>query len=104
MEDLVLIKRDRLEISMRRTGYLHYTNKTAYGIIEDRYTDKAWKVGEKYTSSTSLSNGRVSFAEEKNVMKRYVPSQLLLLEDCPCSADAWCCVVMVTVISTRSSE
>ena len=31
VEDLVLIKKDSMEVRMRRAGYLRYTNKTGYG-------------------------------------------------------------------------
>ncbi|KAF1841280.1 uncharacterized protein K460DRAFT_399093 [Cucurbitaria berberidis CBS 394.84] len=64
VEDLVLVKKDVLEIRMRRAGYLRYTNKTAYGIVEDRYSDKNWKTGEKFTSSSSDSSGVMSPVEE----------------------------------------
>ncbi|KAG9193094.1 hypothetical protein G6011_03129 [Alternaria panax] len=37
---------------MRRAGYLRYTNKTSYGIVEERYTNKDWKTGEKFASSS----------------------------------------------------
>ncbi|CAO2654626.1 Nn.00g113590.m01.CDS01 [Neocucurbitaria sp. VM-36] len=68
VEDLVLTKKDVLEIRMRRAGYLRYTNKTAYGIVEDRYTDKDWKTGEKFTSSSSASSGVMSPVEELGVV------------------------------------
>ncbi|KAF2829516.1 hypothetical protein CC86DRAFT_286753 [Ophiobolus disseminans] len=51
VEDLVSVKRDTLETRMRRAGYLRYTNKTAQSIIEDRYTDKDWKTGERLSSN-----------------------------------------------------
>jgi hypothetical protein len=55
VEDLVLVKKDMMEIRMRRAGYLRYTNKTAYSIVEDRYTNKDWKTGERITFSCSDS-------------------------------------------------
>lgn len=35
-EDLILVKKDVMEVRMRRAGYLRYTNKTAYNIVESR--------------------------------------------------------------------
>lgn len=64
VEDIVLVKKDALEIRMRRAGYLRYTNRTAVGIVEDRYTDKDWKTGEKLTSKSSESSGVMSPLEE----------------------------------------
>ena len=64
VEDLVLAKKDAIEVRMRRAGYLRYTNKTAYGIVEDRYTDKDWKTGERISSSSSESSGLSSPSEE----------------------------------------
>ena len=64
VEDLVLVKKDVMEIRMRRAGYLRYTNKTAYGIVEDRYTEKDWKTGERITSSSSDGSGLTSPSEE----------------------------------------
>lgn len=71
VEDLVLVKKDMMEIKMRRAGYLRYTNKTAYGIVEDRYTDKDWKTGERITSSSSDSSSLTSPAEEPVMLDRY---------------------------------
>jgi len=56
VDDLVSVKRDVLEIRMRRAGYLRYTNKTAHNLVEERYTDKDWKTGERYYSNTSDSS------------------------------------------------
>lgn len=72
VEDLVLTKKDALETRMRRAGYLRYTNKTAYSIVEDRYTDKDWKTGEKFISSSSASSAATSPVEEIGVVERYV--------------------------------
>lgn len=57
VEDLVQVKKDTMETRMRRAGYLRYTSKTAYNIVEDRYTDKDWKTGERIASSISDSSG-----------------------------------------------
>jgi hypothetical protein len=72
VEDLVLVKRDALETRMRRAGYLRYTNKTAHNIVQDRYTDKDWKTGEKYSATTSSSSGVTSPDEEFGSAHRYV--------------------------------
>ncbi|KAI2475596.1 hypothetical protein Ptr902_12937 [Pyrenophora tritici-repentis] len=48
VEDIILVKKDAAEVRMRRAGYLRYTNKTAYEIVEERYTEKDWKTGEKW--------------------------------------------------------
>lgn len=72
VEDLVLVKRDQLETRMRRAGYLRYTNKTAHSIIEDRYTDKDWKTGEKYTTTTSGSSSGTGSLDEASSLLRSV--------------------------------
>ncbi|XPS99467.1 hypothetical protein M3J09_008642 [Ascochyta lentis] len=64
VEDLVLVKKDVMEVRMRRAGYLRYTNKAAYQIVEDRYTDKDWKTGERITSSSSDSSSLTSLSDE----------------------------------------
>lgn len=76
VEDLVLVKKDMMEIRMRRAGYLRYTNKTAYSIVEDRYTEKDWKTGERITSSASESSGLSSPSEELVTRHRYVPCRM----------------------------
>ncbi|KAF2631222.1 hypothetical protein BU25DRAFT_481786 [Macroventuria anomochaeta] len=73
VEDLVLVKKDMMEIRMRRAGYLRYTNKTAYGIVENRYTEKDWKTGERITSSSSESSGLTSPSEELVTPQSAVP-------------------------------
>ncbi|KAH6614183.1 hypothetical protein C7974DRAFT_72385 [Boeremia exigua] len=64
VEDLVLVKKDMMEVQMRRAGYLRYTSKAAYNIVEDRYTDKDWKTGERITASNSDSSGLDSLVGE----------------------------------------
>lgn len=73
VEDLVLVKKDIMEIRMRHAGYLRYTNKTAYNIVEDRYTDKDWKTGERITSSASDYSGSTSLSEQLDSPTGYVP-------------------------------
>jgi hypothetical protein len=77
VDDLVAVKRDTLEIRMRRAGYLRYANKTAHSIVEDRYTDKDWKTGERHLPNTSSSSGIDSPDEESN------SSQSALAENSP---------------------
>lgn len=59
VEDIVLARKDNLETRMRRAAFLRYTNKTAYGILEERYSTKSWKTGDKLESNTS--NGSICF-------------------------------------------
>jgi len=47
VEDLVIVKRDQMETRMRRAGYLRYANRTSFSVVEDRYTAKDWKTGER---------------------------------------------------------
>ncbi|KAL1798968.1 hypothetical protein ACET3X_003005 [Alternaria dauci] len=77
LEDIVLFNKDNAESRMRRAGYLRYTNRTAYGIVEERYTDKDWKTGEKFASSASDLSGAVTPIHETDS----VPSEQL--EDQP---------------------
>lgn len=70
VEDIVLLKKDVLEIRMRRAGYLRYTNRTAVGIVEDRYTDKDWKTGEKLASRSSDSSGVLSAQDDPSPVER----------------------------------
>jgi hypothetical protein len=60
VNDLVLVKREILEIRMRRAGYLRYTHKTGHSILEERYIDKDWKMGGKHILTTSDSSDIVS--------------------------------------------
>ncbi len=76
LEDIVLVKKDNAEVRMRRAGYLRYTSKTAYGIVEERYTAKDWKTGEKIASSSSDLSGSVTPADETG-LSRYVGSTLV---------------------------
>jgi hypothetical protein len=66
VDDLVAVKRDTLEIRMRRAGYMRYANKSAHSIVEDRYTDKDWKTGERYLPNRSSSSGIDSPDEESS--------------------------------------
>jgi hypothetical protein len=72
VDDLVAVKKDALEVRMRRAGYLRYTNKMAHSIVEDRYTNKDWKTGEKFTSTGSSSSEIASPVEEPDLIQRYV--------------------------------
>jgi hypothetical protein len=83
VEDLVSVKQDVLETRMRRAGYLRYTNKAAHSIIEDRYTDKDWKTGEKYLSNTSNTSDTGFPDEEASLSPTYVASISCLVEQSP---------------------
>ena len=72
LEDIVLVNKDNAESRMRRAGYLRYTNKTSYGIVEERYTDKDWKTGEKFASSSSDFSGAITPVHETSLLPRYV--------------------------------
>jgi predicted RNA-binding protein Jag len=72
IEDIVQVKKDVAEVRMRRAGYLRYTNKTSYNIVEDRYTNKDWKTGEKFTSSASNSSDAITPNEEIDPTSQYV--------------------------------
>jgi hypothetical protein len=60
MDDLVLVEKDRLEIEMRRAGYMRYTTKTSHNILEDRYKERDWKTGRKIVIISDSSDGTVS--------------------------------------------
>ncbi|PVH94616.1 hypothetical protein DM02DRAFT_692677 [Periconia macrospinosa] len=71
IEDIVLLKRDELEVRMRRAAYLRYTNRAAYEVVLDRYAVKDWKTGEKLidpgktpSKSETISEDR-SFADDQ---------------------------------------
>lgn len=70
VEDIVLVKKDMLEVRMRRAGYMRYTNKTAFALVEDRYIDKDWKTGERLNSSASDTSGSNTPFEEINQLDR----------------------------------
>jgi hypothetical protein len=61
---LIQAKQVTLETSMRRAGYLRYTNKAAHDKLEDRYTGRSWKTGEKYAPAASDSSDVVTPVEE----------------------------------------
>jgi hypothetical protein len=60
MDHLVLVEKDRLEIEMRRAGYMRYTTKTSHSILEDRYKERDWKTGQKIVIVSDSSDGTVS--------------------------------------------
>ncbi|KAL6165268.1 hypothetical protein ACJQWK_08506 [Exserohilum turcicum] len=64
VEDIVLVKKDTAEVRMRRAGYLRYIHRTSYDILEDRYSDKNWKTGEKITPGASSSSSFEMIVEE----------------------------------------
>jgi hypothetical protein len=64
LDDLVMVKQDELEARMRRAGYLRYTNKTAYNIVEQRYKNKDWKTGERITAASKTSNSELPLSVE----------------------------------------
>ncbi|CAN9219811.1 unnamed protein product [Alternaria alternata] len=68
LEDIVLVNKDNAESRMRRAGYLRYTNKTSYGIVEERYTDKDWKTGEKFASSSNDFSGAITPVHETSLL------------------------------------
>jgi hypothetical protein len=72
VEDLVLVKRDELETRMRRAGYLRYTSKASHNIIEDRYSEKNWKTGEKHVIIFGGSSDSDTIAEESSSLLRSV--------------------------------
>ncbi|KAF2645538.1 hypothetical protein P280DRAFT_545492 [Massarina eburnea CBS 473.64] len=53
VDDLLLLKKEELEIRMRRAAYLRYTNRASFDIVRSRYKEKDWRTGEKYWSPTS---------------------------------------------------
>ncbi|KAJ4301697.1 hypothetical protein N0V90_003790 [Kalmusia sp. IMI 367209] len=67
MDDLVSVKRDELEIRMRRAGFLRYTGRPCYDIVERRYENMDWKTGEKLPSngSGSGSSGSLTAVEDE---------------------------------------
>lgn len=64
VNDLVLVKKDELEVRMRRAGYLRYTNKSSYTIIEDRYKERDWKSGQRIIPGSGVSSSITSPSEE----------------------------------------
>lgn len=88
VEDLVLVKKDMMEIRMRRAGYLRYTNKAAYNIVENRYAEKDWKTGERITSSASESSSLSSPSNELVSSPVYVSFNMSLPVDTnACNSD-----------------
>lgn len=68
IDDLILFKRDDLEIRMRKAAFLRYTNRASYDIMTDRYTEKDWKTGEKIRTagSESPSSGSLAVVDEED--------------------------------------
>lgn len=63
VDDLVLVKTDVIEVRMRRAGYLRYTNKSSYEIIEARYAVKDWKTGGKFTQRQPSPESELSSSD-----------------------------------------
>lgn len=76
VDDLVRVKMDVMEIRMRRAGYLRYTNKTGFSIIENRYTEKDWRTGEKFASNSSDYSDFASTGDAVSPSERLVTSLL----------------------------
>jgi len=72
VEDIIQVNKDAAEVRMRRAGYLRYTNKASYEIIEERYTEKDWKTGGKCVPDASESSGTTSPVDEFEAAARYV--------------------------------
>ncbi|CAI6342273.1 unnamed protein product [Periconia digitata] len=49
IEDLVLLKKDELEIRMRRAAFLRYANRSSFEEMMHRYSVKDWKTGAKFS-------------------------------------------------------
>jgi hypothetical protein len=60
IDDLVLVEKDRLEIEMRRAGYIRYTTKTSHNILEDRYKERDRRTGQRIMNRSDSSDGTVS--------------------------------------------
>lgn len=79
VEDIILVKKDAAEVRMRRAGYLRYTNKTAYEIVEERYTEKDWKTGEKWVPGAASFSDNIIPVDEFLPRARYVMALVLSL-------------------------
>lgn len=47
VEDLLAVKRDDMEIRMRRAGFVRFVGKSSFDSIETRYEQKDWATGQK---------------------------------------------------------
>lgn len=67
VEDLVLLKRDEMEVRMRRAAFLRYTNRASFDIVEKRYAKRDWRTGQKLSPPTtdSASSGTLISIEEE---------------------------------------
>jgi hypothetical protein len=69
VEDLVLLKKEEMEVRMRRASYLRYTNRASFNIVEERYAAKDWKTGLKFSESPavhSMSSGSLTAIDEES--------------------------------------
>lgn len=89
VDDLVRVKMDVMEIRMRRAGYLRYTNKTGFNIIENRYTDKDWRTGQKHTSNSSDYSDFASTGDAISPCERSVTCSLLYKQFNPSAANLY---------------
>jgi len=68
VEDLLLLKKEEVEVRMRRASYLRYTNRASFDVVEERYAAKDWKTGLKFSGSPavhSMSSGSTTANEEE---------------------------------------
>jgi hypothetical protein len=67
VEDLLLLKKEEMEVKMRRASYLRYTNRASFDVLEERYATRDWKTGLKFSESPtvpSMSSGSISVLDE----------------------------------------
>lgn len=55
VEDLILVKKEEMEVRMRKAAYLRYTHSASHGVVEDRYSDKDRKTGLKLSDAFTAS-------------------------------------------------
>ncbi|KAF2690521.1 hypothetical protein K458DRAFT_106687 [Lentithecium fluviatile CBS 122367] len=68
VEDLLLLKKDEMEVRMRRASYLRFTNRASFDIVEERYAERDWRTGEKFSESPavcSVSSGSITAIDEE---------------------------------------
>jgi len=66
VEDLILVRRDDLEVKMRKTAYLRFTHRASFNKVEARYSDRDWKTGQKLPlpRRESMTSGSLTVVEE----------------------------------------
>ncbi|KAF2727625.1 hypothetical protein EJ04DRAFT_557268 [Polyplosphaeria fusca] len=76
VDDLVTMKRDQMEMRMRRAGFLRYVSTASYLKIVERHTEqRSWSTGERIRKSEESEQHAADMKAAREAKKRALESQ-----------------------------